>query len=92
MKEMELLNENLINQGIHLAEFEEEKRLKLELDEIWAREEFFWSQKSREIWLKEGDKNTKFFHKLAMVNKSKRSVVEVKKDDRSLTQSIEEEN
>ena len=42
---------------------EEEKTTQMQLDERYALEEILWRQKSRIQWLKEGEKNTAFFHR-----------------------------
>ena len=41
-------------------------------------EKVSWRQKSRAVWLKEGDKNTRFFHKMANAHQRRNSVASVK--------------
>lgn len=41
------------------------KSMERELSELLKQEEVYWRQRSRAIWLKEGDKNTRFFHRKA---------------------------
>jgi hypothetical protein len=43
----------------------EVRRISADLDELLQREELMWRQRSRITWLKEGDRNTSFFHRKA---------------------------
>jgi hypothetical protein len=49
-------------------------RLVEELELSFLQEEISWRQKSRALWLQEGDKNTKFFHRIANSNRRYSSI------------------
>ena len=66
---------------------EKEKTNRLSLEEMDARreamedfkkwvllEEVTWRQKSREMWLKEGDRNTGFFHRMANAHRRRNNM------------------
>ncbi|PNX60422.1 hypothetical protein L195_g060173, partial [Trifolium pratense] len=48
-----------------------------ELDKILECEETWWKQRSRELWLQHGDKNTKFFHMKANIRRSKNQIEKI---------------
>ena len=54
---------------------EEIKAFKKEINEVMLQEKMMWNQRSRALWVKCGDRNTKFFHETAS-NRRRRNRIE----------------
>ncbi|KAA3481886.1 reverse transcriptase [Gossypium australe] len=55
-----------------------EKHLKEQLDITLQQEETLWFQKSREKWIVQGDRNTKYFHTATIVRRRRNKIEGVK--------------
>ncbi|XP_074284243.1 uncharacterized protein LOC141608798 [Silene latifolia] len=57
-----------------------EAKLRKELDEVLAQEELLWYQKSRAEFIKDGDRNTSFFHVSTLVRRWRNRIVSLKNE------------
>ncbi|KAL0462101.1 UNVERIFIED_CONTAM: LINE-1 retrotransposable element O protein [Sesamum latifolium] len=62
---------------------------KAELTKLILQEEVFWKQRSKVLWLKEGDRNTCFFHAKANQRHHTNAIRKLRKPDGSWTDSVE---
>ena len=60
-----------------------------ELERIILMDEICWRQKSRALWLKEGDRNTKYFHRIANSHRRKNSIGSIIVDGETITDPAE---
>ena len=58
--------------------------------ELNHREEIMWKQRSRIMWLTEGDRNTRFFHLRASQRRRRNRISKLKKPDGTVTVNEEE--
>ena len=65
-------------------------QLKWEINGLLIKEEKMWKQRSRALWLKEGDQNTKIFHNRAS-HRYKRNRIEELKNEAGVVCTNEEE-
>lgn len=58
-----------------------EASLQAELREWLMRSEVLWRQKSRELWLNEGDKSTKFFHLSTIIRRRQNNIDAIRSEE-----------
>jgi hypothetical protein len=63
------------------ADRREIRRITDRMNELLYREEMMWLQRSRLTWLKEGDRNTKYFHSKAVWRARKNRIRKLVDDD-----------
>ena len=76
-----LLKELFLDVALETTNSDRETQIKLleaERDTILREEEEKWRLRSRAVWLKSGDKNTKFFHNYAIFRRNKNHIWEIR--------------
>ncbi|XP_074315430.1 uncharacterized protein LOC141651628 [Silene latifolia] len=76
-KRISWLNENERT----VANVEERKKVMKDINQLLRQEEMFWRQRSRALWLKDGDRNTKYFHRKAGSAKQKNKIGRIVEED-----------
>jgi hypothetical protein len=80
MAELSQIDEKEERGGLSTTERNNRKAVVGELDKLAHLEEISWRQKSHVLWLKEGDNNTKYFHKMANSNRRRNYMHKVEVD------------
>ena len=75
--------------GLALEEVEEHAKARADF-KTWAlMEEIYWRQNSRETWLKEGDRNTDFFHRMANAHRRRNCLNNISINGRKLVKEAD---
>ena len=78
---MEDLQQMDILEGIQEDRINEEGIIINQLEERRKQEEILWRQKSRVQWLREGERNTKFFHKAMIQHRQRNRIFSIKRQE-----------
>ncbi|KAL5540368.1 hypothetical protein UlMin_043037 [Ulmus minor] len=66
---------NQADRALSSANWKTHQRLERELEALKYKEEKYWQQRLKDMWLKSGDRNSKFFHRKASARRAKNSIV-----------------
>lgn len=77
------------NRMLDKAELEERKAAQIELWQWSKRNESFWAQHSRAKWIREGDRNTRYFHVMASIRRRKNNIEYLKEGEHMIEDPTE---
>jgi hypothetical protein len=89
-KQLEEIQIEIEISEVHPTNLKREKEAHREYIKAIQEEETMWRLKSRSLWLKEGDKNTTFFHKQAKMRQWINNIKEIKDQAGETIQDFEQ--
>lgn len=70
--------DSLKNPNLPVRELtEKELEIGVELEKWYKREEIFWAQKSRQMWMLQGDRNTTYFHNVVRKRRAQNKIYKI---------------
>ncbi|KAH6760569.1 hypothetical protein C2S51_017518 [Perilla frutescens var. frutescens] len=72
---------NIQAQPQSISNVQNSKRIESELDRVLKMEESMWYQRSKALWLKEGDRNSRFFHQKANQRQKRNNIRRLKNEN-----------
>lgn len=66
------------------------QEIQTKIDSLLHQEEIWWAQRAKIHWLKEGDRNTKFFHQKATERRNHDKIKTMDKGNNNITSKEEE--
>ena len=82
IQELDLIADN---RNLEAHEFEERRNSQMDLWRWLKGKEVFWVQQSRAKWIKEGDRNTRYFHVMATMRRRKNAIESLTIEKKGLT-------
>eukprot|EP00253_Pinus_taeda_P003921 PITA_03921 len=81
---------SLIKDGFDKVSNDRATKIQHDWENLCKQEEIFWRQNSRVKWLKEGERNTKFFHRLTLANRAHNRISSIKDEGEQLPNTHEQ--
>ena len=81
MEELKDIQDRIQIDCYEVVSSEEESCKLVQLHDLISKEEMFWRQCSRKVFLKEGDRNTNFFHLATLKHKMANRISKLNKDE-----------
>ena len=88
-EELQKIQDRMQREEYTLYLVREENEKMVECHDIITKEEIYWRQRSRSVWLNEGDKNTIFSHFSTLKHREKTRISNLKKGILKITEEKE---
>ncbi|KAL0552328.1 hypothetical protein IC582_011437 [Cucumis melo] len=86
IREVDSIDKKELDTPLSQEESDRRLALKADLSELSLKESQFWYQRAKKLWLREGDENSSFFHRIC-TTRQKRNFIQEIQDEEGLIQN-----